>query len=614
MAGTEKQYRVAPSKDGTYYILQFTLNGGKSWNFLSSGSKDEMDKQLGYVQQGLTTEGLTQDQAKAKADAAEGPKMSAWDPSTTKTVVSKEEYAKMGGNVHELPSQYELDHPIMYNVGNINPNNRRTDEKGYIDDDGNVHLNSRATEARSKAAEEDRAQNRDYRTAKAPSQYELDMRNKTIDGKTYEGKYVYSDNELNAMRATAESVNDTELIKVIDAELAKRAKENAPAQPQRSNLGGRTTDEWVKWMKDQGYSDEEIAAAYEKEGYSRDGEKFKAAMAKYSAAETPVETKAEAEDKVEETDKETGGKNKNTSEIREFSKNLNMFVLSAYKNGAFGDPKSGKAKLNAGFFILDKLATGLVNASLVARGMSPSQTSQWSKVLDKQTELLGKDATVQWWNGLTEEEQTAALKTGAISGTTAKTIYENTNDDAVDNAARRDALEISKLTQEQKATAQSNLTAMLARKSELQALIAQLKADQGWNSYVQAMNALVGTAKGLSSVGIGDQTSTSSQKSFQDSLTVDAQAGAIPSMYVKGGVTNNSQWANSSANAVSKSNTLNQDALALSKFADGEAYAKASKQAQMEANKELIKNLEGQVALIDRCINSWSKDLGVDTE
>lgn len=299
------------------------------------------------------------------------------------------------------------------------------------------------------------------------------------------------------------------------------------------------------------------------------------------------------------------------ADIKRFSNDLNRFVIQAYLNGDFGKKKSPNAIATMGFFILDKIGAALVNASEVARGMSPSAKSQWSKILDKQTDLLGSRITANWFNSLSKTEQEALIRSGVISGTTARTIYETVNTDAVGRAEQKDVLEISKLSQEQKGIAQSNVNALLARKSELQTLITQLRSDQGWEVYTQAMNAVVGTAKGLSSLGVTDASSSSSNKGFSDTLSANVSTGSVTKAFVSGGISNNSSWNNSSAKALNKSNSLSQDALALSKFRSGEDYAKATREAKKAANEQLIKRLEGQIEIIDKCIDSWGKDLGL---
>ena len=321
--------------------------------------------------------------------------------------------------------------------------------------------------------------------------------------------------------------------------------------------------------------------------------------------------KDKTKDPLEKAEKLEQPESQAPTDIKRFSNDLNRFVIQAYLNGDFGKKSSPNAIASMGYFILDKIGTALVNASQVARGLSPSAKSQWSTVLDKQTELLGKRITADWFLSLPKEKQEALIRSGVISGTTAQTIYETTNTDAVDRAEQKDILEISKLSQEQKGIAQSNVNALLARKSELQTLINQLRSDQGWEAYTQAMNAVVGTAKGLSSLGVTDGSNSSSNKGFSDTLSANVSTGKITSAFVSGGISNNSTWSNSSAEALSKSNSLSQDALALSKFKSGESYAKATREAKKAANEQLIKRLEGQIEIIDKCIDSWGKDLGL---
>lgn len=342
----------------------------------------------------------------------------------------------------------------------------------------------------------------------------------------------------------------------------------------------------------------------------------KAEEPEIKAEEPETETeKDETEDplkKAEELEEELEQKKYQApADIKRFSNDLNRFVIQAYLNGDFGKKKSPNAIATMGFFILDKIGAALVNASEVARGMSPSAKSQWSKILDKQTDLLGSRITANWFNSLSKTEQEALIRSGVISGTTARTIYETVNTDAVGRAEQKDVLEINKLSQEQKGIAQSNFNALLARKSELQTLITQLRSDQGWEVYTQAMNAVVGTAKGLNSLGVTDASSSSSNKGFSDTLSANVSTGSVTKAFVSGGVSNNSSWNNSSAKALSKSNSLSQDALALSKFKSGESYAKATREAKKAANEQLIKRLEGQIEIIDKCIDSWGKDLGL---
>ena len=345
---------------------------------------------------------------------------------------------------------------------------------------------------------------------------------------------------------------------------------------------------------------EEMLAAKrkaEEEAAKRKAEEEAQANAEKDGTEDPLE-------KAEELEQPRA-----PADIKKFSNDLNRFVIQAYLNGDFGKKSNPNAIATMGFFILDKLGSALVNASQVARGMSPSAKSQWSSVLDKQTELLGKRITSEWFLSLPKDQQEALYRSGVVQPVTGDDIYGSTDPAAVEKAKERDALKNSKLSQEQKGVAQSNINALLARKSELQTLISQLRSDQGWEVYAQAMNAVVGTAKGLSSLGITDSSNSSSNKGFSDTLSADVSTGKVTAAFVSGSISNSSTWNNSSAKALSKSNSLNQDALALSKFESGESYANATREAKKAANEQLIKRLEGQIEIIDKCIDSWGKDL-----
>ena len=163
----DKMYRTSPRENGKYYAIESSYDGGKSWHYMGSSTDQEKANRIKEnLEKGLTASGLTQEEA--KASIPEGtPTIGNADPNS-KTVLTKEEAAKAGINWRTLPTQYELEHPIL-------TGNKKNDSNGWVDSDGNVHLNGKTTEARNNAAIEDRENNRDYRTAKAPSQRELDI-------------------------------------------------------------------------------------------------------------------------------------------------------------------------------------------------------------------------------------------------------------------------------------------------------------------------------------------------------------------------------------------------------------------------------------------------------
>lgn len=583
------QYQKLSDEDKALYDTQWNADGKSGVAKLKTAKKTEQPKPTVPTQ--------------TMSDASKTP---------SKTVLTKKEAEGSEINWHSLPTEKDV------RAG------KADGSKGYIDASGNVHLNSLVTEQRSEAAKKDLESGADYKTSKAPSQYELDLRNRTLGGKNTDGSYTYSDDELKNI-ISKYGASDPALKKAAEDELAKRKKPASGTGSTGSNLGGRSTDQWVQWMVEQGYSREEIEAAYAKEGYSKDGKLFKAAMDKYYK-EKP-ETKSDGISTDEPSDggafkPADDGKGKkpeeetptNPTDIKQFSKDLNKFVIQAYLNGDFGKKSDPNAIASMGFYLLDKIGAALVNASQVARGLTPTAKSQWSQILEKETDLFGKKITAEWFNGLTPEQQAALLKTDIIRGTTAAALNENVSDTA-DKTREMDmekrTLEVSKLEQDQKTVAQSNLNALLQRKTELQTLINKLESDQGWNSYVEAMNAVVGTARGLETIGAASNSSTQSNNGFANTLSGSVGTGGIPAAFVSANISDSATWNNSSASSSGSSSSLNKDAFALAKYGSAESYAKAGKDAQVKANKNLISELQNQIKIIDACINAWGKDLSV---
>lgn len=646
--------------------------------------------------------------------------MKAAEPDKTKNVLSKEEAAKAGIKTGELPTQFDLEHPTL-----SGSNRNVSDENGWIDNDGNVHLNSRANEAYNKAVESDRTADktnqmsdsskaktdttdkanqirnslkvkinriRNYLKDKTDqlSDSSTDKTDQMSDSSETKTDTTATDKSINPFQAGKEvadkAVEDAnilldrvkQLTAKVDSISSKDWNTFSPIDPDfdkelleleretealakefgidignlsvMKTVGNKTPSRFSQIKRLKKINEELVDAAEERSAAAKTiqqeaqtnytkAEEEEAAKRKVESKPAPKaqkvaestrnkltevttkEQKAQTEKDETKTEKdetkdplekaEELEQPRAPTDIKRFSNDLNRFVIQAYLNGDFGKKSSPNAIATMGYFILDKLGTALVNASQVARGLNPSAKSQWSKVLDKQTELLGNRITAEWLLSLPKETQIALYRIGYFPGISSQSAYENTDENAIIRAAQRDALGVSKLSQEQKGIAQSNVNALLARKSELQTLINQLKSDQGWDVYTQAMNAVVGTAKGLNSLGITDNSSSSSNKGFSDTLSADVKTGKLPSAFVSGGISNESSWNNSSAEALSKSNSLSQDALALSKFETGEDYAKATREAKKAANEQLIKRLEEQIEIIDKCIDSWGKDLGL---
>ena len=244
MANNNTQYRTSPREGGKYYAIESSFDGGKTWR--SSGDSaptlEEANKKIENMKSGLTASGLTQEQA--KAEIRDGtPSIGNANPDS-KRVLTKKEAEAAGINLESLPTQYELDHPVF-------TGNKKTDANGYIDSDGNVHLNSLYTESRTDAVEDDIKNNRDYKTAKAPSQRDLDMKNKKFDTKNADCTYSWSNAELVSARQQARDNNDTELEKALQAEINRRyaageAPEFAPSKPKEEKATDNKVEDKVE--------------------------------------------------------------------------------------------------------------------------------------------------------------------------------------------------------------------------------------------------------------------------------------------------------------------------------------------------------------------------------
>lgn len=291
--------------------------------------------------------------------------MASAEPDKTKKVLTKKEAVEAGINIKDLPTRFQLDNPILSGAGKV------SDEKGWIDDNGGVHTNSRATEARTKAVE----------SGKALSRYESDLKNGNFDAKDYKGNYVYSYDELVRMRNEARAEGDTELTKKLQAAINGRPEGKAEIAAKKK----AATDAEAKRKAEE-------EAAKKKEEESKTGNSgttnTESALKDTKAEDEALEKKQEALDKVldkaktrrEELDEEWDellkqneaelDKHKDAADLADF---LPRFAIQHYLEGNFGERKSAKALGTLGYFLLDKIGASMVNASQVARGMSPTQ-------------------------------------------------------------------------------------------------------------------------------------------------------------------------------------------------------------------------------------------------
>ena len=240
-----------------------------------------------------------------------------------------------------------------------------------------------ATDARTKTALEDKEQGRDYKTAKAPSQAQLDLRNGKFDAKDTNGKYVYSFDQLVKLRDEYRAKGD-DVCKEIQEEINRRPEGQAQIAAKKKAAADAEANAEAKRK-----AEEEAAKKKEEESKAGGSNgKTESALEDTKAEDEALEKKQEALGKVldnaktsrEELDEEWDellrkneaelDKHKDAADLANF---LPRFAIQHYLEGNFGERKSAKALGTLGYFLLDKIGASMVNASQVARGMSPTQ-------------------------------------------------------------------------------------------------------------------------------------------------------------------------------------------------------------------------------------------------
>ena len=231
-------------------------------------------------------------------------------------------------------------------------------------------------EARTKDAKEDIEQGRDYHNAKALSAYERYLKDHNFSAKDINGNYVFPYKKLGEMRNEAHKNGDKELEAALQKEINNRPEGKAEIAENK-----KKAEEAAKTN----------AAAEADKGAENDGGKSngsESALQDTRAEDEALDKKEEALDKVldkskirrEELDEEWDklladneaelDKHKDAAELANF---LPRFAIQHYLEGNFGKRGSAKAIGTLGYFLLDKIGVSLVNASQVARGMSPTQ-------------------------------------------------------------------------------------------------------------------------------------------------------------------------------------------------------------------------------------------------
>ena len=222
------------------------------------------------------------------------------------------------------------------------------DEKTY-----NFHINDKITEDRAKKAEEDKKQGRDYKNAEAPSDYEKALREGKFDNFKYselvEMRNKYRDSGDDVWKKIQDEINKRPEGKAEIAENKKKAEEAAKAKAEAES---------EPVIKDTRAEDEAL-------------DKKEEALDKVlDKSKTRREELDEEWDKLLADNEAELDKHKDAADLSRF---LPRFAIQHYLEGNFGKRGSAKAIGTLGYFLLDKIGASLVNASQVARGMSPTQ-------------------------------------------------------------------------------------------------------------------------------------------------------------------------------------------------------------------------------------------------
>lgn len=221
------------------------------------------------------------------------------------------------------------------------------------------------------------------KTSKALSQYESDLKNGKFDAKDINGNYTYSYDELVRMRNKYRDAGD-DVWKKIQEEINRRPEGQAEIAAKKKAADAAAAAEAKRKA-------EEEEAAKKKEEESKAGSSSRnteSALKDTKAEDEALDKKTEALDKVldkaktsrEELDEEWDellkkneaelDKHKDAADLADF---LPRFAIQHYLEGNFGEKRSAKALGTLGYFLLDKIGASMVNASQVARGMSPTQ-------------------------------------------------------------------------------------------------------------------------------------------------------------------------------------------------------------------------------------------------
>lgn len=224
-------------------------------------------------------------------------------------------------------------------------------------------------EARTKDAKEDIEQGRDYHNAKALSAYERALKERNFSSKDINGNYVFSYKKLGEMRNEARKNGDTELEAALQKEINNRPEGKAEITENKKKAEAAKAKAAAEAEADKGAENEPVIKDTRAEDEALD-KKQEALDKVLDKSKVRREELDEEWDKLLADNEAELDKHKDAAELANF---LPRFAIQHYLEGNFGKRGSAKAISTLGYFLLDKIGVSLVNASQVARGMSPTQ-------------------------------------------------------------------------------------------------------------------------------------------------------------------------------------------------------------------------------------------------
>ena len=217
------------------------------------------------------------------------------------------------------------------------------------------------------------------KTSEALSQFESDLKNGKFDAKDVNGNYAYSFDELVKWRDKYRAEGNDIWKKIqeeinrrpegqaqiaarkkaaVDAEAKRKAEEEAAKKKEEELKTGGSNGNTESSLKDTKAEDEAL------------GKKQEALDKVLDKAKTSREELDEEWDELLKKNEAELDKHKDAADLADF---LPRFAIQHYLEGNFGEKRSAKALGTLGYFLLDKIGASMVNASQVARGMSPTQ-------------------------------------------------------------------------------------------------------------------------------------------------------------------------------------------------------------------------------------------------